>query len=279
MQPGYLDQYHESGYAVVRGVFSAQDVDALRQAFDRVYGRGMQYPASYRDRNVFFRIAHDENLGRVVRLVQWPAYFEPVLERYRRDPRLLDVLAPLIGTDLKQIVNQLHWKPPGAATSEFGYHQDIGFRRPRSAYRNPASSYIQTVIAVDPHRAENGGITVYPASHELGELDFRERGRIMNAALSDSDLADLGLDPGRIVTLELDPGDLALWGLYTIHGSGPNVSTVDRRTYVNGYVVAANCDRGEWAFRDGEPCPLGEPTLVHYEDLYTNPGPLYVEEG
>ncbi len=279
MQGSYLDQYRKRGYAVIRGVFSPDDVSALRDAFDRVYNRGLRHPASFRDKNVFFRIAQDENLGRIVRLVQWPSYFDPVLERYRRDPRLLEILAPLIGRDLKQIINQLHWKPPGAATSEFGYHQDIGFRRPRSAYRDPVRSYIQTVIAVDPHRADNGGITVYPGSQSLGELNFKERGRIMNATLSDQDLAELGLVPGRIVTLELDPGDLALWGLYTIHGSGPNVSNIDRRTYVNGYVVAANCDRGEWAFRNGMPCPLGEPVLVHYDDLYENPGPHYVEEG
>src|SRR3546814_9544925 len=39
------------------------------------------------------------------------------------DPRLLEILAPLLGGDLKQIINQLHWKPPGAR-AEFGFHQD-----------------------------------------------------------------------------------------------------------------------------------------------------------
>jgi hypothetical protein len=43
-------------------------------------------------------------------------------------------------------------------------------------------------------------------------------------------------------------------------------------------VTAANCDRGEWAFRDGHPCPLqGEQSLVHYEELYTKPGPMFVD--
>jgi hypothetical protein len=52
---------------------------------------------------------------------------------------------------------------------------------------------------------------------------------------------------------------------------------MDRRFYLNGYVVAENCDRGEWAFQGGEPCPLGEPVLVHYEDLYARPEPHYVD--
>ncbi len=279
MNLGYVEHFRDQGYAVVRGLFDPGDVAALAAAFDRVYAQGLTHHASYRDGNVLFRVGQDPRLGRILRLVQWPSYFDPVLESYRRDPRILRALEPLIGDDLTQIVNQMHWKPPGAAVTEFSYHQDIHFRRPASAYREPGRSYIQTVIAIDPHRAENGAITVYPGSHKLGKLTFPERGRIMDAALSDKDLKALGLDPRRIVHLELEPGDLAFWGLYMIHGSGPNVSTLDRRTYVNGYVIGANCDRGEWAFRGGQGVPLGKPVLVHYEDLHSRPGPFYLDEG
>jgi ectoine hydroxylase-related dioxygenase (phytanoyl-CoA dioxygenase family) len=99
----------------------------------------------------------------------------------------------------------------------------------------------------------------------------------MNRALSDADLVRLDLDPAKVVQCSLDPGDVALWNLYTVHGSGPNNSTGDRRTYIHGYVKAENCDRGEWAFRCGKPCSLGEPTLVHYEELYRKPEPHYVD--
>ena len=93
-----------------------------------------------------------------------------------------------------------------------------------------------------------------------------------------SDLVRLGLDPTKVLTLDLDPGDLAFWSVNTLHGSGPNTATIDRRLYINGYVIAENCERGEWAFRDGAPCPLsGDPALIHYEDLYNNPDPHYVD--
>ena len=62
----------------------------------------------------------------------------------------------------------------------------------------------------------------------------------------------------------------------TIHGSGKNISSHKRRFYINGYVRASDCDRGEWAFRDGQPVPLGpEPALVHYDQLFDRPGPHY----
>ena len=40
---------------------------------------------------------------------------------------------------------------------------------------------------------------------------------------------------------------------------------------------AADCERGEWAFRDGKPCTLGAPVLVHYEQLHERPEPHFVD--
>ena len=272
----HLEHYREHGYAVVKGVFDRREVGELSLAFDRLYARALGYGASFRHQNVLFRLGDDPNLGRIVRMVQWPSYVDPVLARYRNDPRMLAILSPLLGDDLKQIINQMHWKPPGAQAVEWGYHQDIRSRRPREAYRSPATSYIQTGLAIDPHGEDNGAMTMVPGSHRLGELSAGG-GPVMDRALSDRDLVDLGLDPANVVHLCLDPGDVAFWHLHTIHGSGPNRSTMDRRFYLNGYVVAENCDRGEWAFQGGEPCPLGEPVLVHYEDLHTRPEPHFVD--
>jgi ectoine hydroxylase-related dioxygenase (phytanoyl-CoA dioxygenase family) len=277
MEQDHLNDYRELGYAVVRGVFAGAEVRALAEAFDRVYARGMTYRTSFRHQNVLFRIAQDGQAGKILRMVQWPSYFDDVLARYRTDPRMLMLLKPLLGGDLKQIINQMHWKPPGARNVEFGYHQDIRFRRPRIAYRSPETSYIQTGIAIDAHRPDNGAMTVLPGSHRLGELAFAADGQVMNRSISDDDLVTLGIDPRQKINLVLEPGDVALWHLCLIHGSGPNTSNEDRRFYLNGYVTAANCDRGEWAFRDGQPCELGEPVLVHYDDLHARPEAHYLD--
>lgn len=277
-EPTYVKQFRACGYAVLRGVFAPAEVAEMAAGFDRAYAEGLRHGRSFRHGNLFYRVTPDANLGAIVRYVQWPSWRDPVLERYRRDPRLLDILRPLIGDNLKQIINQLHWKPPGAAFADFAFHQDARFRRPRSAYRDLAASYVQTGIAVDAHRADNGAMIVLPGSHLLGEMDFTDGVRVMDRALAEADLIRLGLDPARAVTLEMAPGDLALWSVMTVHGSGPNRSDDDRRLYINGYVIAANCDRGEWAFRDGRPCPLpATPSLVHYERLFERPGPHYTE--
>lgn len=278
MSSDYVSQFHDQGYALIPAVFDAGEVAALSDSFDRIYADAIGRGRSWRDRNLFFRIAEDATLGPIVRYAQWAAWVDGTLEHVRRDPRILEILEPLLGRDLKQIINQLHWKPPGAAMADFGFHQDCRSRRPREAYRDLANSYIQTGIAIDPQTEENGAMMLCPGSHRLGELPFDPDTHSMDVALDPDDLRKFGLDPDDIVTLEMAPGDFAIWHVHTLHGSGPNRADIDRRLYINGYVVAAKCDRGEWAFRNGVPCPLeGEPALVHYEELHSNPGPMYVD--
>ena len=272
-----LARYREEGYAVVRGMFSRDEVAAIAHSFDRHWRTGMAHRASWRHGNLFYRQGKDPALGKILRLVQWPSYVDPVLESIRRDPRWRDLLEPLVGRDVKQIINQLHWKPPGATAADFAFHQDVRFRRPRSAYRNLVDAYVQTGIAVDLHSAASGAMRILPGSHRLGEIEIAGQGAVLDQKMADERLARCGLDPSRLVDLALEPGDVALWNLYTIHGSGPNRTSSDRRFYLNGYVRASDCDRGEWAFRDGAPVPLGDPVLVHYDDLFARPEPHFVE--
>jgi ectoine hydroxylase-related dioxygenase (phytanoyl-CoA dioxygenase family) len=273
-----LAQYRAQGYAVLPGVFDATEVAAMAASFDHHWAEGMRHRASFRHGNLLYRLGEDAARGKILRLVQWPSYVDAVLEAVRRDPRFLRMLAPLLGPDIKQIINQLHWKPPGAAAAEFAFHQDARFRRPREAYRNLATSYVQTGIAIDAHRRGNGAMRLYPGSHRFGEKELAGAAPVLDQAMADERLAAAGLDPARLVDLELEPGDVALWNVYTIHGSGPNTSADDRRFYLNGYVRAQDCDRGEWAFRDGKPCQLGAPVLVHYDELHTRPEPHYLED-
>jgi ectoine hydroxylase-related dioxygenase (phytanoyl-CoA dioxygenase family) len=271
-----LAAYRADGYAVLRGVFSGPEVAEIAAAFERHHARGLELGASFRHGNLLYRIGQDAALGTLVRMVQWPSYGDPVLARYRTHPAMFAVLNGLLGDDVKQIINQLHWKPPGSA-AEFAFHQDVRFRRPRAAFRNLAQSFMQTGIAIDRHTVASGAMQVYPGSHLLGEVDLTIAGAVMDGRMAAESLVRAGLDPARLVDLELAPGDLAFWSPFTIHGSGPNVSGHDRRFFLNGYVRAEDCDRGEWAFRGGAPCALQAPVLVHYDALHERPEPHFVD--
>ncbi len=74
------------------------------------------------------------------------------------------------------------------------------------------------------------------------------------------------------MTCEMEPGDLLLWTLFTVHGSAPNVSDYDRRFMINSYVRAGDSERGEWTFRDGISTALGPvPQICKYEQLRERP--------
>ena len=276
LSSGYVADYERDGYAVVRNVFSPEEIAAIGAAIDQVHEEGVAHGRSFRHGNLFYKIEPNEAGPAVVRMVQWPSYHQPVLNAVRLDRRFVDILAPLIGRDLKQIINQIHWKEPGGK-GDFAWHQDSRFRLPEAAYRNLGTSYVQTGLAIDPHKPGSGGMRFVPDSHRRGTLNLDTTVDVLGTPMDDAALIEAGLSPEKVVDLDLAPGDLALWNPYLVHASGLNTASHLRRLYINGYIRAEDCDRGEWAFRDGEPVPFGaEPALVHYEQLRERGEPHYV---
>lgn len=272
-----LAQYWREGYAIVRGFFEPDEVAEIGAALDQLYAEGVAHGRCFRHGNLFYNVACEGAGKPLVQMVQWPSYHQPVLNSVRLDTRFAKLLARLIGSDLKQIINQVHWKTPGPL-GDFAWHQDSRSRRPASAYRNLATSYVQSGLAIDPHRPESGGMRFIPRSHLRGDLGMDCSTKALGTAMAGEALRMVGLRECDAIDLELEPGDLALWSPYLVHGSGTNGSDHKRRLYINGYVRAADCDRGKWAFRDGEPVAFGpRPALVHYEDLYARPEPHYPE--
>ena len=277
-QQADLAHYWREGYAVVRGFFDATEIAEVGGALNQLYAEGVGHGRCFRHGNLFYNVARERDGSEpLVRMVQWPSYHQPVLNAVRLDTRFVELLEPLIGDNLKQIINQVHWKASGSL-GDFAWHQDSRFRRPPEAYRNLATSYVQTGLAIDPHTPESGCMRFIPRSHLRGDLGMDCSKKAMGTAPTDDALESVGLSGDEAVSVVLEPGDLVLWSPYLVHGSGTNTSDHKRRLYINGYVRAEDCDRGEWAFRDGQPVPFGlEPALIHYDDLHERPCPHYTD--
>jgi ectoine hydroxylase-related dioxygenase (phytanoyl-CoA dioxygenase family) len=273
-----LEQLPAEGYAIVRGFFPPEIMAEIGQEADRVYREGLKHHATYRDRNLLFEVLDDPKARRrVVLQAHWTAWISPYLEQMRREPRYLAVLEPFLGADIKQISHQIHWKPPGAKYTFYRYHQDARFRS-QAATRNLLYGNLNTGLAIDRQTAANGALRIIPRSHLRGYLGLSEDGSVMTGHTPDEYLRMVELDPATAVTCEMEPGDLLLWTLYTVHGSAPNICDYDRRFMINSYVAAQDSDRGEWAFRGGISTPLGpEPEICKYEQLRDRPGPFYIE--
>jgi len=274
-----VSEIETAGFAIVRGFLTPEEIGEISREVDRIYQEGMKHHATYRDKNLLFEVLNDPKARRrVVLQAHWTAWISPLMERMRRTEKFHRVLSPFLGEDIRQISHQVHWKPPGAKYTFYRFHQDARFREGNIKDFRYAHSTLTTGLAIDRQTVENGALRVIPGSHRLGYLGLSDDGPIMVGETQDAELRRAGLDPGNIVTCEMEPGDLLLWTLFTVHGSAPNVSTYDRRFMINSYVRAADSDRGEWAFRNGLSTPLGpEPEICKYEQLREKPGPFYLE--
>jgi hypothetical protein len=278
MQPT-ADQLNSEGYAIIRGFLSPGETAAVSAEVDKMYAEGLKHHATYRDKNLLFEVLNDPKAKRrVVLQAHWTAWISPLMEQMRRSAGYYGVLEPFLGPDIKQITHQLHWKPPGAKYTSYRFHQDARFREGSIKSFDLLHSSVTTGLAIDRQTVENGALRVIPKSHRLGYLGLSDDGPIMVGQTQEEELRNAGLDPGAMITCEMEPGDLLLWTLYTVHGSAPNVSHYDRRFMINSYVRAGDSDRGEWAFRGGVSTPLGaEPEVCKYEQLRARPGPFYIE--
>ena len=275
------EEFRQSGYAVIRGFLHGEEIKALQAESRRIYAEGLKHHATYRHGNLAFEILPESEFAqRYVIQAYWMAWISPYFERLRRHPNYLTVLEPLLGRNIKQVAQQIHWKPPGAGLTGYRFHQDLRFRPGQAGYQDIVGSTVTTGLAIDPSTVSNGCLRVVPGGHTRGYLGLSDEGsgQIMLGQTQEDELSAVGLDPATVVELELDPGDLAIWGLLTPHGSLPNTSDHDRAFALSSYVKAENSERGEWAFRDGKGVPLGrEPKLCKYEKLFEEPGPLYDE--
>ncbi len=172
----------------------------------------------------------------------------PVCRSLAYDPRLLGVLAELYGEQAHLFKDKLIFKPPWV--KGLGLHQDWiawpGFPR----------SFLTVLIPLDAARRQNGCTVVYPGYHHHGSLSA-EDGNYHELP------ADL-VDEARAVPLELDPGDVAIFGGFTPHRSGPNLSDGWRRQLYFSYNKHS----------DG-----GEQRTKHYEEFHRWLRPRYAEHG
>lgn len=104
----HVSAFLTEGYAIVRGLFSKSEVAAIGAAADALHAEGVAHGRSFRHGNLFYDVAEGPDGDPLVRMAQWPSYHQPVLNAVRIDRRIARILEPLIGPDLKQIINQVH---------------------------------------------------------------------------------------------------------------------------------------------------------------------------
>ena len=274
-----ISQFRDEGYAIVRNFLPADEIKRLQDKTAELQAIALEHPVTYRHGNLVYEILPEEHFGkRYVIQAYWFAWADAYFDAFRSHPRYLQLLEPLLGNNIKQVTQQIHWKPPGARLTGYRFHQDLRFRESRSSYEDVVRDTVTMGLAIDRATPENGCLKVVPRSHTMGYLGLSDNGdgQIMKGLTQDDELIQVGIDPAQVIDVVLEPGDLVVWGLMTVHGSLPNDSQKERAFAISSYVRGDTSQRGEWTFKDGIPQALGEtPQLCKNEKLFDNLKPHY----
>lgn len=229
-----ISEFHERGFILREGLFTAAEVARMRRCFDDLEALAAGLQATGESHGSHFVLGEKDG-KQVIKRVVWAGGSQPYLLDIGADERLTVPAAQLLGSNaMDQLLSQAHFKRPNDGVI-FGWHQDIQHRdKGNGTWQdvNGRGSFVQTLIALDEMTADSGPLMFIPGSGRWGRVDF-----------GDHDYDDPRYTPRRppefderdAVTILARPGDTLYFGPYTAHASFENTSSTYRRVLINGY--------------------------------------------
>ncbi|MBA4029818.1 MAG: hypothetical protein C0478_02735 [Planctomyces sp.] len=217
VSPSELEAYRRDGYLVLREFF---DPALIQQVSDEAEALLTERRDLIDTNNLRCRFQpHHENGDCLFETFDPINDLSPACDRVARDRRLLEVLEAIYGEPAVLFKDKLIFKPPGA--KGYGIHQDY------IAWENFPRSFLTVLVPIDSCNPENGSTELYAGLHHDGPLtptdgNYRE-------------LSVEQLQGAQPLKLTLAPGDIAIFGGFTPHGSSPNRSPVWRRQLYLSY--------------------------------------------
>lgn len=224
--------YHEHGYAVIRQVFSNEEIGEIEQQLSVILAEvAPQLPAG----EVFYEDAPGKPIKSVFRLNQHLPFFDALMN----DPRLVGLMET-IWPDAEILRNGVTFFGKAARSgSVTPAHQDNAFQN-----LQPPEQLFCT-LAIDESTPANGALCVQHNSHKLGRLPHRPSGVM---GFSQTLITPVNTEDNPEVQLCMQPGDICLHHTNTIHYSGANHSPRSRRQLAIGYRSSrAKVDEVGWA--------------------------------
>ena len=214
--------YRSNGFVRIENVFDRTAVRAMQEATEGFVERSR---AVVRSDEVFdLGPDHSPDVPQL-RRIKDPERRHPAYEKVHRAPALLEILAYLLGPDIRAHSSKLNLKGPGARTA-VEWHQDW-------AYGGATNDDILTVgIAVSDVTLSNGCLLVVPGSHR-GKIWDHYQGKEFVGAVTDP-----AFDPAGAVPIELKAGSISIHNIRLLHGSAPNTSTIPRHLLLYAYSAA-----------------------------------------
>ncbi|HET7228486.1 MAG TPA: phytanoyl-CoA dioxygenase family protein [Longimicrobium sp.] len=259
-------QFREDGYLLLPAAFSPEEVAEMNAELPAIFSEDT--PARVLEkgtgqvRSVYGSHRTNELFGRVV-----------------RDPRLLEPARAILESDV--YVHQFKINAKLAFVGEvWEWHQDYIFWQKEDGM--PTSRVVNVTLFLDDVTEFNGPLLFIPGSHKAGVMDPGKRKG--DEGDGPSWQADVAADLSYTLTKEMiagwvaergivapkgPAGSILLFDANVAHGSGPNMSPIDRKLLLATYNSVLNIPRDGakerpdfLCARDYTPVQPLEPALV-----------------
>jgi len=220
-----IDFFFQNGYLAYGRILEDSQIECLRQEYDREFAQARQ-EGSYRnlsvpdDTDLQGKQQAPEQMLQIMQMCDRNIHFR----RHLYDRRILDIVQDLIGPNIMLFHDQALYKPAHTGGPVY-WHQDNAY------WKCSPANLVSCWLTLDDVDKDNGAMQVLPGSH-LRPLR-------PDPADSKGPLLDFGrdLDTSRAVVIPLPAGGCMFHHCQTLHYTGPNLTSRQRRAIVVHYMV------------------------------------------
>ena len=227
-----IDDFWRDGYIVAQNAVSAEQLRRLRDDVHDWVEASRAHDAPFGEPTVDGRPRFDmggEHCAErpALRRINNPSEISAHYSEVMRDSSMLDMVADLIGPNLKYHHCKINLKLPGAHTV-VRYHQDFSY----TPHTN--DDIVTALLMLDDVTEDNGCLMVVPGSHRGPQYSLFD-GAAFTGFLNPEEEQALKKDE---VPATGKAGDVCLMHTRLVHGSEANCSTTPRGLFICVYTAA-----------------------------------------
>lgn len=247
-----LSALERDGFILMPGLFSAEEVQAMRDETTRLCHVEADYTARERggDVRAIFRVHEDYGPTR-----------SPEFRALARSPRLLEAARQALGGDDAYVFHTKINVKPGITGGIWSWHQDYG-RWIQDGVPEP--NMYTWLVMLDEAEEINGALYLVPGTHKLGvqeHVNDPGLGALNQYGVEAQLMKKILRSSPKPVPMVGPPGTAVLFHCNVAHASGHNLSAGDRRQVYVVYNRSSN-----------KPGPADKPRPDHV--CSTNVAPL-----
>lgn len=226
-----LETYDRDGYLVMPGLFSTDEVDAMKAELRRIQDIDTDHLVRERSGGVaktIYRV-HEDN-GPTA---------SSVFHAASRCPRMLGPAQGVLGDESLYVYHTKCNLKTAIDGSVWQWHQDYGTWRKDGV---PEAALTTALVMLDKPTEFNGCLYFIPGSHKVGNLEprFDEATAYKFWVVPKDDLLDIMARSAEPVPITGEPGTVVFFHPNILHASGHNLSRHDRWAIYVVYNQVAN---------------------------------------